>query len=339
MDLNGYVLRYDETAEPDSIFRVTGGKTLTMTDSRPAAAHDDAKLPAGGLITGGKGFAYDNGAGQSYTYYGGGVYVEAGASFELAGGTIYACGIRSGAAHAYGGGIYCTGGSVTIRGGAIRSCALSADYDANGGGIYLGRGINDSSYPSLTMTGGVIADCSANNGGGISAAPGTAQITGGSIENCKATERGGGLNIGGYAGGQAAVLDAAISGCEAKYGGVALMGFAELELGENARITGCTASEKDDDEEGTIEYGAAIYTDLEGTYTVSYPGCFLYANGGRVEGSVYVGRNGHNQFATIKATNAIDHTDGKPITVFTGDVYCEGDIRGGSFYGDRKSVV
>ena len=38
VDLNGYVLRYDEAAEPDSIFRVTGGKTLTMTDSRPAAA-------------------------------------------------------------------------------------------------------------------------------------------------------------------------------------------------------------------------------------------------------------------------------------------------------------
>lgn len=30
-----------------------GGKTLTLTDSRPAATHEDAKLPAGGLITGG----------------------------------------------------------------------------------------------------------------------------------------------------------------------------------------------------------------------------------------------------------------------------------------------
>ena len=34
VDLNGYVLRYAEEAEPGSIFRVTGGKTLTMTDSR-----------------------------------------------------------------------------------------------------------------------------------------------------------------------------------------------------------------------------------------------------------------------------------------------------------------
>lgn len=196
VDLNGYVLRYDEAADPDSIFRVAAGKTLTMTDSRPTATHEDAKLPAGGLITGGKGYWYDS-----------------------------------------------TGGNGSVR-------------------IYHYYG-----------------------------------------------------------------------------GGVALMGFAELELGENARITGCTASEKDDAEEGTIEYGAAIYTDLEITLTVRYPGCFLYANGGRVEGTVYVGRNGNNEFATIKATNAIDHTDGKPTTVFAGDVYCEGDIRGGSFYGSVTAAI
>ena len=53
VDLNGYVLRYDEAANPGSIFRVEAGKTLTLTDSRPAATHEDAKLPAGGLITGG----------------------------------------------------------------------------------------------------------------------------------------------------------------------------------------------------------------------------------------------------------------------------------------------
>lgn len=53
VNLNGHVLRYDEAADPDSIFRVAGGKTLTLTDSRPAATHEDAKLPAGGLTTGG----------------------------------------------------------------------------------------------------------------------------------------------------------------------------------------------------------------------------------------------------------------------------------------------
>ena len=326
VDLNGHVLRYDEAANPDSIFRVGAG-TLTLTDSRPAATHEDAKLPAGGLITGGKGFAHDNGAGQSYTYFGGGVYVETGASFVLAGGTIYACGVRSGAISAFGGGIYAEGGSVTVTGGAIRNCVVSTDYGASGGAIYAKAG-------SVTMSGGVISGCSAKDGGGILTSGCTVQITGGRIENCKASGCGGGLSVNGHTNGPVSVLDTVISGCEAKRGGgVALIWFAELELGENARITGCTATETGDTEAGAIEYGAAIYMDLESTYTINYPGCFLYANGGRVEGSVYVGRNGHNQDATIKATNAIDHTDGKPSTVFTGDVYCEGDIRGGSFYG------
>ena len=155
----------------------------------------------------------------------------------------------------------------------------------------------------------------------------TVRITGGRIENCKASERGGGLSVRGHTNGPVSVLDAVISGCEAKNGGgVALMGFAELELGENARITGCTATN-----------GAAVYMDIGSTYTVNHPGCFLYANGGRVEGTVYVGTNKigtkNNYLDSVKATNAIDHTDGKPTTVFTGDVYCEGDIRGGIFHG------
>ncbi|MBD9220577.1 MAG: hypothetical protein EGQ46_00160, partial [Clostridiales bacterium] len=322
VDLNGHILRYDETAEtPDSIFRVAGGKTLTLTDSAPTASHSDASLPAGGLITGGKGYRHDGGSGgyHIYYYYGGGVYVEAGASFELAGGTIYACGVQSGAQSAYGGGIYAEGGSVTMTGGTIRNCAVSTDYGASGGAIYAKAG-------SVTMSGGVISGCSAKDGGGILTSGCTVRITGGRIENCKASERGGGLYIGDHAD-QISVLDAAISGCEAKRGGgVALMGFAELELGENARITGCTATN-----------GAAVYMDLGSTFTVNHPGCFLYANGGRVEGTVYVGTNKigttNNYLDSVKATDAIDHTDGKPTTVFTGDVSCEGDIRGGIFHG------
>lgn len=321
VDLNGHVLRYDEAANPDSIFRVTSDCTLTLTDSRPAAEHTDTTLPAGGLITGGRGYRYDGGSGSYhiYTYYGGGVYVETGASFVLAGGTIYACGVQSGANQAFGGGIYAEGGSATMTGGAIRNCVVSTDYGASGGAIYAKAG-------SVTMSGGVISGCSAMDGGGILTSGCTVRITGGRIENCKASGRGGGLYIGDHAD-QISVLDAAISGCEAKRGGgVALMGFAELELGENARITGCTATN-----------GAAVYMDLGSTFTVNHPGCFLYANGGRVEGTVYVGTNKigttNNYLDSVKATDAIDHTDGKPTTVFTGDVSCEGDIRGGIFHG------
>lgn len=49
VDLNGHVLRYDEAAEtPDSIFRVTSGSTLTLTDSaprRPTATHPFPQAP------------------------------------------------------------------------------------------------------------------------------------------------------------------------------------------------------------------------------------------------------------------------------------------------------
>lgn len=322
VDLNGYVLRYDEAAAPDSIFRVAGGKTLTMTDSRPAEQHENETLPAGGLITGGKGFKYDNGAGQSFSYFGGGVYVDVDASFVLAGGTIYACGVQRGASgQVQGGGIYCQGGSVTISGGAIRNCAVSGGLGASGGGVYIRSRI---SWPSFTMTGGIISGCSAMSGGGIMAYGSAVRITGGSIENCKASENGGGLYVSGNPeDGQAAVLDAAISGCEAENGGgLYLGGFTKLELRKNARITGCTA-----------QNGAAVYMNLGSTYAVNYPGCFLYANGGQVDGTVYVGSNGMDQDGEIKATNAIDHMDGQPSTVFTGDVYCQGDIRGGIFYG------
>ena len=190
-----------------------------------------------------------------------------------------------------------------MTGGAIRNCVLSANNGANGG-VYIYSGA------SFTMEGGVIAGCSAMGGGGIFTSGSTVRITGGRIENCKASGRGGGLSVRGHAD-QISVLDAAISGCEAENGGgVALMGFAELELGENARITGCKATN-----------GAAVYMDLESTYTVNHPGCFLYANGGRVEGTVYVGTNKigtkNNYLDSVKATNAIDHTDGKPTTVFT----------------------
>ena len=161
VDLNGYVLRYDEAANPGSIFRVEAGKTLTLTDSRPAATHEDAKLPAGGLITGGKGYRHDGGGGgyHNYYYYGGGVYVGSGASFELAGGTIYACGIQSGANYAYGGGIYADGGSVTMTGGSIVGCIAITTKD-----LACGGGIRSEGNTTLSGT-AEIRDCHAKGAG------------------------------------------------------------------------------------------------------------------------------------------------------------------------------
>ena len=327
VDLNGYVLSFDQTATSESIFRVSGEDAkLTLCDSRPDAPHDDATLPVGGVITGGRGTSFFTG---SYTqHWGGGVYVESGATFSLGGGTIYDCGLHGDSSQSlalFGGGIYSEGGNVEIHGGAIRNCVLKGDIAGTGGGIYL------DSVSSFKMTGGIIADCTAGGaGGGIYSCCPAIQITGGTIENCTAGTKGGGVYISDWkATGKNAILDTTISGCTAKNGGGVYLGtYATLELQENALIKDCKLT---DDEDAAGE--AICFQSGTETYTANTEGIFLYADGGRVEGTVYIGTNSFEAARNLKITNAITHTDGKPTTVFTGDVHCEGDIRGGIFYG------
>ncbi len=322
VDLNGCVLSFDQTADSDSIFRVSGeNNTLTLRDSRPDATHSDDALPVGGLITGGRGNTYFTG---SYIqHWGGGIYLDS-AAFVLEGGTIYDCGFHGDTSQSvalFGGGIYSVGSSVKIHGGAIRSCVLKGDIAGLGGGIHLDR------ESSFEMTDGVIADCAASGaGGGIYSNCKAFQITGGRIENCTAGTKGGGIFLGGYP--SPAVLNATISGCTAKYGGgVYLEAYAALELQENALITGCKLT---DDEDAA---GEAIYFSTESVYTANTDGIFLYANGGKVEGTVYVSEADWDFGKNVKFAKAITHTDDAPTTVFTGDIYCKGDIRGGIFYG------
>ena len=325
VDLNGYVLSFDQTADSDSIFRVSGeNNTLTLRDSRPEATHNDAALPLGGVITGGRGNTYFTG---SYTqHWGGGIYLDS-AAFVLESGTIYDCGFHGDASHSvalFGGGIYSVGGHVEIHGGAIRSCVLNGDVAGTGGGIYLDR------ESSFEMTDGVIADCAASGaGGGIYSVCPAIQITGGRIENCTAGANGGGVNVSDWkATGKHAILNATISGCTAKNGGGIYLGtYAALELQENALIKDCKLT---DDEDAA---GEAICFSSDTVYTANTDGIFLYANGGRVEGTVYVSEADWDFNKDLKFARAITHTDSKPTTVFTGDVYCEGDIRGGIFYG------
>ena len=325
VDLNGYVLSFDQTAASDSIFRVSGeNTTLTLRDSRPDATHTDAALPLGGVITGGRGNTYFTG---SYIqHWGGGLYLDS-AAFVLEGGTIYDCGFRGDASQSvalFGGGIYSVGGSVRILGGAIRSCVLKGDMAGTGGGLYLDR---DSSFE---MTDGVIADCTASGaGGGIYSNCPAIRITGGRIENCTAGTKGGGVYISDYkATGKNAILDTTISGCTAKYGGGIYLGiYAALELQENALIKDCKLT---DDKDAA---GEAIYFSTESVYTANTDGIFLYANGGRVEGTVYISEAAWDFGKDVKFAKAITHTDYEPTTVFTGDIYCKGDIGGGIFYG------
>ena len=107
IDLNGHVLKMTGDG---SVLRVEEGPhpvTLTITDSRPQNPHTGsyAGLPAGGVITGGKG-PYVTGI----YYVGGGVFLENGTTLKLEGGTLTG---NSGSS------IYIDGAILEMSGGTI----------------------------------------------------------------------------------------------------------------------------------------------------------------------------------------------------------------------------
>lgn len=194
VDLNGYVLRYAETAEtPGSIFRVKSDCTLTLTDSRPNVEHkfvsnadglwvldeqNGTEIVRGGIITGGTGLTDRNNNG-----YGGGVYVDGGGRFTMTGGSIVGC--KAEGYIAFGGGVFVAkGGQFTMTGGSIVGCTAVADEygHAYGGGIRNdGEERGDIGRTTLSGT-AEIRDCHAKGGfllygGGISDA-GTLTISG-----------------------------------------------------------------------------------------------------------------------------------------------------------------
>ena len=134
VDLNGHILRYDEAADPDSIFRVKAGK-LTLTDSCPAATHEDAKLPAGASSPAARGLSMTMARDSpTITMAAACMWRRVHPSCWRAAPSMPAASRverikRSAAA------IYAEGGSVTMT-AALRNCAVSADYSASGGAIY-----------------------------------------------------------------------------------------------------------------------------------------------------------------------------------------------------------
>ena len=109
LDLNGHVLKMTGNS---SVLRVKKDGpdpvTLTITDSRPQNPHGSyAGLPAGGVITGGKG---PNVTGIYYDYVGGAVFLEKDTTLKLEGGTLT---VNSGSS------IYIDGATLVMSGGTI----------------------------------------------------------------------------------------------------------------------------------------------------------------------------------------------------------------------------
>ena len=135
LDLNGHVLKM--TGDGSVLYVKKDGPntvTLTITDSRPQNPHTEpyADLPAGGVITGGKG---PNVTGIYYDYVGGAVFLEKDTTLKLEGGTLT---VNSGSS------IYIDGATLVMSGGTITGKTV---------GVHNNVG-------TFTMTGGRITGCS-----------------------------------------------------------------------------------------------------------------------------------------------------------------------------------
>ena len=182
LDLNGHVLKMTGDG---SVLRVEEGPhpvTLTITDSRSDTSHEDKTLPAGGVITGGKG----TDAGGSVRSVGGAVFLENGTTLKLEGGTLtgnssHGSVFINGATFVMTGGtitgetvgVYNNVGTFTMTGGRITGCSDRGVYVYNGnmtmsGTAYIGENPNarrediyvyesDHKYTDLSVTGGTIA--------------------------------------------------------------------------------------------------------------------------------------------------------------------------------------
>ena len=189
LDLNGHVLKMTDSGSGSVLYVKKEGPhpvTLTITDSRSDTSHEDKTLPAGGVITGGKGTM------ESWTHYntlGGAVFLEKDTTLELEGGTLTGNSCSSiyidGATFVMSGGtitgeavgVHNNVGTFTMIGGRITGCSEKGVYMYNGnmtmsGTAYIGgNGTNqyqyietadiyvhepDHKHTDLSVTGGII---------------------------------------------------------------------------------------------------------------------------------------------------------------------------------------
>ena len=199
LDLNGYVLRYENTQAYGSVLKVESGGSLTIKDSNPSSPHkfkpnDDGlwvldengtETVSGGIITGGTGTLVDI---YQYQTFGGGVYVSGG-KLTMEGGNIVGCRAVRNGRPAFGGGVYLCSDNVAgmassfvMNGGGIVGCA-SVDC---GGGVFV-----EPMCEFVMNSGSEIRACVTRNGGGVyinssGNATGKLTLNGGKILSCKA---------------------------------------------------------------------------------------------------------------------------------------------------------
>ena len=270
LDLNGFVLKYQNDSQRGSVIKVESGGNLTLTDSDAEKVHkfDKSVMPwtlatdttaeenivdvPGGVITGGTGYPFQFGSGQyvGYAYYGGGVYIARGGQLTMTGGNIIGCSAECG------GGVYVDSESnqspFSMSGGSIIGCVASD----------IGGGVRASG--TFQMSGqAVIRNCTAEGttlsicGGGVGVSNSSSFVMSGEakIEGCQAIFNSSGPSYGGgvYVDSSSSFVmseKAKIEGCQAisnssNGGGVYLANNTEFTLSGNAVIQKCTAVNSD----------------------------------------------------------------------------------------------
>ena len=227
LDLNGFVLKYQNDSQRGSVIVVENGGQLTIEDSNTSKpSHrfnpngklwvlDEAsgtETVTGGVITGGTGKPIQFGSGKYVydAYYGGGVYIA-------------------------------PGGQLTMTGGNIVGC--SAEF---GGGICI-ESERDGKQGQFSMSGGNIIGCSAESGGGVCAFGKFQMSAQAVIRSC--TAEGTSFNCGGgvWVDGSFEMSGKAIiEGCQAisesAYGGgVYVNSSSSFVMSEKAEIENCQA--------------------------------------------------------------------------------------------------
>lgn len=219
LDLNGFVLQYENSGANDSVIQIESG-TLTLVDSNPDAIHKFVKntddpwmldesqgtgIVKGGVITGGIGreHFFSSVYGSISENGGGGVFINQDASFVMEGGNIVGCS-AVGEHNTAGGVLVARSASFVMKAGKIAGCTA-----ARGGGVYVADRDGDYALGSFTMNGGTIEWCVAygsaayDDGGGVNNL-GSFTMNGGTIRNCTAAY--------GYGGGISSLRNITICG-------------------------------------------------------------------------------------------------------------------------------
>lgn len=228
LDLNGFVLKYQNDSQRGSVIVVENGGQLTIEDS-------NTSKPSHRFNPNGKLWVLDEANGKE-TVTGGVITGGTGTDLSTDGGTTWYCG---------GGALIKNGGSLTMRGGNIIGCSAEC-----GGGVCVDSGRNGEPG-QFSMSGGSIIGCVASNSGGGVFASGKFQMSDKAvIRSCTVESTiqlicGGGVYVNGSSSFEMSG-DAKIEGCQAistsAYGGgVYVSSSSSFVMTAKAEIEGCRA--------------------------------------------------------------------------------------------------